>query len=137
MKETLNFIKRLWQNKRTRSIAILILYFIFFLFVFSFISPSNQNVNNTSNDDTNNNTINNDTTDTDSDDEFDYLNYIEIISHNAYDNTNNLVEEYNEALVNPNVIYILVKNSVLESTNYINNTCIFIEELIIMLNYKK
>lgn len=38
MKETIEFIKNLWSNKRTRALAVLILYAIFFMFVFMLIS---------------------------------------------------------------------------------------------------
>ena len=38
MKETIEFIKNLWANKRTRALAILIIYAIFFIFVFMLIS---------------------------------------------------------------------------------------------------
>ncbi len=38
MKETIQFIKKMWANKRTRAIAILIIYAIFFMFVFILIS---------------------------------------------------------------------------------------------------
>ena len=37
MKETIEFIKNLWSNKRTRALAILIIYAIFFTFVFILI----------------------------------------------------------------------------------------------------
>ena len=30
MKETIELIKKLWANKRTKSLSILIIYFIFF-----------------------------------------------------------------------------------------------------------
>lgn len=40
MKEIWNFIKNLWQNKRTRSLAILLLYCFFFIFVYFFISAN-------------------------------------------------------------------------------------------------
>ncbi len=38
MKETIEFIKKLLSNKRTRALAILIIYAIFFVFVFMLIS---------------------------------------------------------------------------------------------------
>ena len=37
MKETIELIKKLWANKRTKSLSILIIYFIFFSFVFLLI----------------------------------------------------------------------------------------------------
>lgn len=48
MKEFIEFIKKIWANKKTRSLAILILYFIFFIFVFAFIgnySPKTAIIN--------------------------------------------------------------------------------------------
>lgn len=40
MKETWNFIKSLWKNKRTRALAILLLYCFFFIFVYFFITAN-------------------------------------------------------------------------------------------------
>jgi hypothetical protein len=110
MKEFIIFIKKIWENKKTRSLSILIIYLIFFIFVFSFISSNKQK-----------NTI---------EDEFYYLNNIEIISYNVYDTFDNEVIDFNKELINQNLIYKLVKNSTLESTNYIENSntyCISIE----------
>lgn len=106
MKEFIQIIKKLWQNKRTRAIAILLLYIVFFLFVFSVLSPSNKNTNKN-------------TTPTD---EFYYLNNVEIVSYNVYDPFNNLLEDYDTSLINNSIIYNVVKSSVLESTNYIDNS---------------
>ena len=107
MKETIEFIKKLWENKRTRSLVILIIYLIFFLFVFAIISPTKNT------------------------DKFYYLNNIDIVSYNAYDNMNNLILDYDKQLVSGGVIYKLVKNSTLESTNYIDNSntyCISVKD---------
>lgn len=38
MKETIELIKKLWSNKKTRAISILIVYVIFFIFVFALIN---------------------------------------------------------------------------------------------------
>jgi len=40
MKEFIAIIKKLWENKKTRSLAILILYGIFFIFVFALINSA-------------------------------------------------------------------------------------------------
>ena len=91
MKEFFEIIKKLWQNKRTRALAILILYVIFFIFVFSVISPSNINLNNEPEEKPKEETIT---------DEFEYLNNIEIIRCYAFDINNNIVDTYNMGLVN-------------------------------------
>ena len=46
MKETIEFIKKLWKNKKTRSLAILIMYVVFFAFVFLLISSGSHNYQN-------------------------------------------------------------------------------------------
>ena len=43
MKETIEFIKKLWENKRTKSLSILLMYVIFFAFVFMLLSNSSSN----------------------------------------------------------------------------------------------
>lgn len=42
MKEFIDFVKKLWNNKRTRALAILLVYFIFFIFVFALINSSSS-----------------------------------------------------------------------------------------------
>lgn len=44
MKEFIGLVKKLWDNKRTRSLAILLIYFIFFIFVFALINSSSSNL---------------------------------------------------------------------------------------------
>lgn len=100
MKQTIEFIKNLWQNKRTRALAILIIYLIFFIFVFSIINTSNTKPN----------------------DQFSYLRNINITNYNVVDSANNIVYSYDSSLINGDVVYKLVKNSTLESTNYIDNS---------------
>lgn len=104
MKEFIDLLKKLWKNARTRSLVILILYLFFFIFVFTVLSSLNTNTQNK-----------------EEQDEFYYLNNIEIINYNAYDIYNNVILEYNQTLVDGKVIYKLVKNSVLASTDYIEN----------------
>lgn len=99
MKQIFSFIKNIYSNKRTRSLAILILYLIFFIFVFSLLSIPNKNNN----------------------DEFYYLNNVVIDSYNVLNNEGE-VTYYNTDLINTNNIYKMVKNSKLESTNYLENS---------------
>ena len=99
MKQIFSFIKNIYSNKRTRSLAILILYLIFFIFVFSLLSIPNKNNN----------------------DEFYYLNNVVIGSYNVLNNEGE-VTYYNTDLINTNNIYKMVKNSKLESTNYLENS---------------
>lgn len=42
MKEFIAIIKKLWENKKTRSLAILALYGIFFMFVFALLNSSSS-----------------------------------------------------------------------------------------------
>ncbi len=44
MKETIQFIKKLWGNKRTRALSILIIYAIFFTFVFALIQSGTHEI---------------------------------------------------------------------------------------------
>lgn len=99
MKQIFSFIKNIYSNKRMRSLAILILYLIFFIFVFSLLSIPNKNNN----------------------DEFYYLNNVVIGSYNVLNNEGE-VTYYNTDLINTNNIYKMVKNSKLESTNYLENS---------------
>ncbi len=99
MKQVFSFVKKIYSNKRTRSLAILILYLIFFIFVFSLLSIPNKNNN----------------------DEFYYLNNVVIDSYNVLNNEGE-VTYYNTDLINTNNIYKMVKNSKLESTNYLENS---------------
>ena len=99
MKQIFSFIKNIYSNKRTRSLAILILYLIFFIFIFSLLSIPNKNNN----------------------DEFYYLNNVVIGSYNVLNNEGE-VTYYNTDLINTNNIYKMVKNSKLESTNYLENS---------------
>lgn len=100
MKQVIEFIKTLWQNKRTRALAILIIYIIFFVFVFAILNSSNNK----------------------EEDRFYYLKNINIVNYNVLDNNDNIVTYYDSNLINGEVVYKLVKNSTLESTNYIDNS---------------
>lgn len=100
MIEVIEFIKKLWQNKRTRALAILILYVIFFIFVFTLLSNNSKPEQ----------------------DKFSYLKNIEVLNYSVTDKYDNVVTEYNSTLISGEVIYRLVKNANLESTNYIDNS---------------
>jgi len=101
MKECFEFIKKLWQNRRTRALAILIIYIIFFIFVFSIINSTDDDIPT---------------------DEFTYLKNIEIINYNVVGKYDTLVETYDSGLISGELIYQIVKNSTLESTNYRDNS---------------
>ncbi len=104
MREFIKFVKKLLENKRTRSLAILLLYLIFFIFVFTFLSTATfKNPNDT-------NDLPNDQVD-----EFEYLKNIQIINYQK-------VENLNYDLISPIIIYNIVKNSDLESTNYLEGS---------------
>ena len=122
MKDFINFLKECLKNKKTRAIYILILYIIFFIFVFALFSSYNKSNKVT--------------------DQFSYLKTNEIVEYRVSgdlnftvnDNIifNEIIYEKNEIipelsnfdfnLINNNNIYKLVKNSVLESTNYLDNS---------------
>ncbi|MBE6149186.1 MAG: hypothetical protein E7170_00500 [Firmicutes bacterium] len=98
MMEVLEFIKNLWQNKRTRALSILIIYIIFFIIIFTTLNRSKPV------------------------DKFDYLKNIEILNYSVTDKYDEIITEYNSTLISGEVIYRLVKNANLESTNYIDNS---------------
>ena len=124
MKETIEFIKKLWENKRTRALSILIMYVIFFGFVFLLIS-SGTNISN----------------DEDSIKQENITNYkLEIIGEDnfTYDSTTNqifydgiyyelenrpeILSKYNLDIYNPNNILNLLEDATLESTNYLDKS---------------
>lgn len=102
MKEFIEILKKLFKNKKTRSLVILIIYFLFFLSIFLFVSSANKSF------------VTND--------KFYYLNNIELIDYNVFDKDGNIIKNYNKDLIDNKLIYKLVKNSTLESTNYIENS---------------
>jgi len=123
MKEFIEIIKKLWTNKRTRSLAILILYVIFFIVVFNLIGSGSKTPVIT--------------------EPLDKLKSMHITKMEFQGQYNFIVENntilYNEVIYNINEkplelqnidisiytvnnIYNLIKSSILESTNYVDNT---------------
>ena len=132
MKETIEFIKKLWSNKRTKSLAILIMYVIFFSFVFLFISNGTHNYENDGESNINEN-------------EYikleDYKNYkLEIIGEDNFtydsnskkifydgiyyelENVPDIISKYDLNIFIPANISKLLKVGILESTNYIDKS---------------
>lgn len=124
MKEFIEFIKKLWANKRTRALAMLILYFIFFVFVFLVIGNSTPTkpISNESKTELKDKKIS----------KIEFLGTENFIFEN-----NNII--YNESIYSVNELPIelsnydlsiytidnidkLIKASVLESTNYVENS---------------
>lgn len=131
MKETIEFIKKLWSNKRTRSLAILIIYVIFFIFVFTLISSGSHDYQD-------NEEANQDNEEIKLEDITNYK--LEIIGEDnfTYDSTTNqifydgiyyelenkpeILSKYNLDVYNPNNILNLLEDATLESTNYLDKS---------------
>ncbi len=131
MKETIEFIKKLWSNKRTRSLAILIIYVIFFIFVFTLISSGSHNYQN-------NEETNKDNEEIKLEDVTNYK--LEIIGENnfTYDSNTNkvfydgiyyevdsvpeIISKYDLNIFSPNNVSKLLEVGTLESTNYIDKS---------------
>lgn len=123
MKEFIEIIKKLWANKRTKSLAVLIIYVIFFVVVFSMINNSSKPPVITKPLDklktmyivkmefsgNYNFTVENDTI---------------IYNSNVYNINEKPIELQNVdiSLFTPNNIYKLIDSAVLESTNYVDNS---------------
>lgn len=131
MKETIEFIKKLWSNKRTRSLAILIIYVIFFIFVFTLISSGSHNYQNTEETNKDNEEIKLE----------DVINYkLEIIGEDnfTYDSNTNkvfydgiyyevdsvpeIISKYDLNIFSPSNVSKLLEVGILESTNYIDKS---------------
>lgn len=132
MKETIEFIKKLLSNKRTRALAILIIYIIFFAFVFALISNGSHNYQN------------NEETNIEENEEIeleDITNYkLEIIGEDNFtydsltnqifydgvyyeiDNIPEIISKYNLNIFSPNNVSKLLEVGILESTNYIDKS---------------
>lgn len=123
MRETFSFIKKLFDNKKTRSLAFLILYFIFFIFVFATLN----NVTNVlkSNDTEKDEPL--DVIDEPIKDEFFYIKDIDLSNYKII----SLDEvSLDERFVDSIVIYNTLKNSKLESTNYIDESNTYIISIV-------
>ena len=132
MKETIEFTKKLWSNKRTRSLAILFMYFIFFIFVFMLISNGSHNYQK------------NEETNVEEKEEIkleDITNYkLEIIGEDNFtydsntnkvfydgiyydiDNVPEIISKYDLSIFSPSNVSKLLKIGTLESTNYIDKS---------------
>lgn len=128
MKEFIELIKKLWANKKTRALVILLLYLIFFIFVFALFSNNKQSQ-------------------IIDDDPLDKLKNSEVLKLEFTGNHNFIVEDnlivYNDINYNINEIpeelliydvsifktinmYNLIKNSILESKNYVENSSTYL-----------
>ena len=138
MKETIEFIKKLWSNKRTRSLAILIIYVIFFIFVFTLISSGSHNYQNTEETNKDNEEIKLE----------DVINYkLEIIGEDnfTYDSNTNkvfydgiyyevenipeIISKYDLNIFDPSNVSKLLEVSTLESTNYIDESDTYVVKI--------
>ena len=120
MKEFIGFIKKLWQNKRTRALSILIMYAIFFTFVFMILSSKQEpiiedNIN-----------ITNYKLEIIGEDNFTYDSITnQVFYDGVYYEINNrpeILNKYDLDAYNPNNILDLLEDSILESTNYVDKS---------------
>lgn len=122
MKEFLELIKKLWENKRTRSLVVLLLYFVFFAFVLSSVDNTPQVIKPSGIEIIKNLKIV----------KMEFLgqhNFIysdNIIYYDGiYYNSNEIpleLSNYDLNIFTVDNIYELIKNGLLESTNYIDNS---------------
>ena len=120
MKEFIEFIKKLWQNKRTRALSILIMYAIFFTFVFMILSNNQEpiiedNIN-----------ITNYKLEIIGEDNFTYDSITnQVFYDGVYYEINNrpeILNKYDLDVYNPNNILDLLEDATLESTNYLDKS---------------
>lgn len=117
MKEFFNIIKKLWANKRTRAIAILILYVIFFIFVFSLLNHDDGNNYDMFSKISANYNL-----------EFIGEENYKMINGNFYYN-DELISDLNEINVdmyNPKYISNILDKAILESTNHIEKSDVYL-----------
>ena len=128
MKDFFEIVKKLWSNKKTRSLSILLIYLVFFIFVFMLIG-SNQSL-----------TIPNDNIENEENIKIQERQIIKLQfngEHNFIIENNMIL--YNESIYDVNQMPIelsgydisiykidninkLLNTSILESTNYVENT---------------
>lgn len=124
MKEFIDFLKKLWENKKTRSLVILLLYLVFFIFVFMIIGNNSQQL-----------VVENDPLELlkskkvysiEIIGEYNFIFENDTIIYNDITyNINNYPDElanYDLTIFTPLNIYNLLKSSVLESTNYVEKS---------------
>ena len=128
MKETIEFIKKLWSNKRTKSLAILLIYFIFFIFVFTLISSGSHNYQN--NEETNKEDkledITNYRLEIIGEDNFTYDSNTDKVFYDGIyyeiDNVPEIISKYDLNIFSPSSVSKLLEVGTLESTNYIDKS---------------
>ena len=138
MKETIEFIKKLWSNKRTRSLAILIIYVIFFIFVFTLISSGSHDYQD-------NEEANQDNEEIKLEDITNYK--LEIVGEGnfTYDSNTNkgfydgiyyevenipeIISKYDLNIFNPSNVSKVLEVSILESTNYIDESDTYVVKI--------
>lgn len=128
MKETVEFIKKLWSNKRTKSLAILLIYFIFFIFVFTLISSGSHNYQN--NEETNKEDkledITNYRLEIIGEDNFTYDSNTDKVFYDGIyyeiDNVPEIISKYDLNIFSPSNVSKLLEVGTLESTNYIDKS---------------
>ena len=131
MKPYIELFKKIWSNKKYRAFILLGLYFIFFLFVFSIdripnVTPVEEvkpleGIELFKTVTKYKYTINDIHVTVDNDISIEYLN-----NYYTMDNIIDELKEYDYLLYNPEFIYKIISNSVLESTNYVLNTNTYI-----------
>ena len=141
MKETIELIKKLWANKRTKSLSILIIYFIFFSFVFLLIFNGSHSYKKPNIEEDEKNII-------EDNQEIkleDITNYkLEFVGEDnfTYDSSTNkifydgnyyevnnipeIISKYDLAIFSPSNISKLLEVGTLESTNYIDKSDTFV-----------
>lgn len=128
MKETIEFIKKLWSNKRTKSLAILIIYFIFFIFVFTLISSGSHNYQNTEETNKENKLedITNYRLEIIGEDNFTYDSNTDKVFYDGIyyeiDNVPEIISKYDLNIFSPSSVSKLLEVGTLESTNYIDKS---------------
>ena len=122
MKETIEFIKKLWENKRTRALSILIMYVIFFTFVFMLLSSGQKPIIEENNEEY----IINYKLEIIGEDNFTYDSITNQVFYDGiYYELNNrpeILNKYDLDFYNPNKILDLLEDATLESTNYIDKS---------------
>ncbi len=139
MKETIELIKKLWSNKRTKSISVLIMYVIFFTFVFLLISSGTHNYqrpvtekepNVENNENFKLENITNYKLEIISTDNFTYDSSTNKVFYDGnYYEINNIPEiisKYDLTIFSPSNISKLLEVGTLESTNYIDKSDTYI-----------
>lgn len=140
MKETIEFVKKILKNQKTRSLAILIMYGVFFAFVFLLISSGSHNYqNNVENENIENNDdikledITNYRLEIIGEDNFTYDSDINKVFYDGIyyevENIPEIIGKYDLKIFNPSNVSKLLKVSTLESTNYIDKSDTYVVKI--------